>query len=198
MPHPPLFLDTAYVYALFNTRDQWHPKAVEWQEIVEADDRPLLTTQLIISRNRKRPVQSAISSERRQHYPFFTGQFARRCNSIFAGRVCTCMRVVRTAARQRLGTHGLFFVYHNAGQRTHRCPDNRRSLSPSRFYCLTFGLGLAVFPLRKYRMMERIARIADPTRPDPYLIFASGNVPYRADARFNLHRWNYANFALAG
>ncbi|MEO6092093.1 MAG: hypothetical protein ABIT04_09820 [Novosphingobium sp.] len=35
-------------------------------------------------------------------------------------------------------------------------------------------------------------------RPDPYLLFASGNLPYRADARFNLHRWNYANFALGG
>ncbi len=38
----------------------------------------------------------------------------------------------------------------------------------------------------------------DPERPDPYLIFAAGNLPYRADACFNLHRWNYANFALAG
>ncbi len=48
MAHPPLFLDTAYVYALFNTRDQWHPKAVEWQKIVEAENRRLLTTQLIL------------------------------------------------------------------------------------------------------------------------------------------------------
>lgn len=35
-------------------------------------------------------------------------------------------------------------------------------------------------------------------RPDPYILFAAGNLPYRADARFNLHRWNYANFALGG
>jgi hypothetical protein len=36
----------------------------------------------------------------------------------------------------------------------------------------------------------------DPLRARPFYIFASGNMPYRADARFNLHRWNYANFAL--
>jgi hypothetical protein len=40
--------------------------------------------------------------------------------------------------------------------------------------------------------------LADELRPDPYLIFASANLAYRADARFNLHRWNYANFALGG
>jgi len=37
---------------------------------------------------------------------------------------------------------------------------------------------------------------ADPAQPDPYLIFASANIAYRGDARFNLHRWNYANYAL--
>ena len=47
-------------------------------------------------------------------------------------------------------------------------------------------------------LIEGARAAADHTRPDPYLIFASGNLPYRADARFNLHRWNYANFALGG
>jgi hypothetical protein len=47
-------------------------------------------------------------------------------------------------------------------------------------------------------MIAGIKASADDGITDPYLIFASGNVPYRADARFNLHRWNYANFALAG
>ncbi len=45
---PSLFLDTAYVYALFNTRDQWHSKAIEWQQIIVADNRRLVTTQLIL------------------------------------------------------------------------------------------------------------------------------------------------------
>ncbi|WP_285711045.1 hypothetical protein [Erythrobacter oryzae] len=40
--------------------------------------------------------------------------------------------------------------------------------------------------------------LADPARPDPYLVFARGDLGYRGDARFNLHRWNYANFALGG
>jgi hypothetical protein len=47
-------------------------------------------------------------------------------------------------------------------------------------------------------LIEGAKATVDASRPDPYLIFASGNLPYRADARFNLHRWNYANFALAG
>lgn len=37
---------------------------------------------------------------------------------------------------------------------------------------------------------------ADPQRADPYLIFARGDLGYRGNARFNLHRWDYANFAL--
>lgn len=48
MSQPPLFLDTAFIYALFNTRDQWHARAVKWQKDLEADVRPLVTTQLIL------------------------------------------------------------------------------------------------------------------------------------------------------
>jgi predicted nucleic acid-binding protein len=44
----PVFLDTAYVYALVNTRDYWHAPAVEWQRKLSASRRPLLTTELII------------------------------------------------------------------------------------------------------------------------------------------------------
>ena len=40
--------------------------------------------------------------------------------------------------------------------------------------------------------------LADGTKVDPYLVFASANLAYRGDARFNLHRWNYANYALGG
>jgi hypothetical protein len=34
----------------------------------------------------------------------------------------------------------------------------------------------------------------DPSRAD-ILLFASGHLPYRGDARFNLNHWNYANYA---
>jgi uncharacterized protein len=44
----PFFLDTAYIYALFNKRDQWHQKAVEWQLRIEAEKIPLITTQFIL------------------------------------------------------------------------------------------------------------------------------------------------------
>jgi hypothetical protein len=47
-------------------------------------------------------------------------------------------------------------------------------------------------------LIEGARALADPLRPDPYLVFASGNLAYRGDARFNLHRWNYANYALGG
>lgn len=30
----------------------------------------------------------------------------------------------------------------------------------------------------------------------PLILFANGNLPYRGDARFNLHHWNQANYAL--
>lgn len=42
-----LFLDTAYIYALFNNRDQWHPRALEWQMKLDAEQRPLLTTEFV-------------------------------------------------------------------------------------------------------------------------------------------------------
>lgn len=48
MPKPQLFLDTAYIYALFNTRDQWHATAIEWQERLQTDNCLLVTTQLIL------------------------------------------------------------------------------------------------------------------------------------------------------
>jgi hypothetical protein len=47
-------------------------------------------------------------------------------------------------------------------------------------------------------LIEGAKAAAAADRPDPYLLFAAGNLPYRADARFNLHRWNYANYALSG
>lgn len=48
MPAHPLFLDTSYVLALFNTRDQWHSVAVEWQQRVASTGSSLLTTELVL------------------------------------------------------------------------------------------------------------------------------------------------------
>jgi predicted nucleic acid-binding protein len=44
----PIFLDTAYVYALVNTRDQWHKEALSWQEKLENERRRIITTELIL------------------------------------------------------------------------------------------------------------------------------------------------------
>lgn len=44
----PVFLDTAYVYALVNTRDQWHGRAVQWQQKLDDERRAIVTTELIL------------------------------------------------------------------------------------------------------------------------------------------------------
>ena len=44
----PIFLDTAYVNALVNTRDQWHDAAVQWQRKLAADRRRLVTTEFVL------------------------------------------------------------------------------------------------------------------------------------------------------
>lgn len=49
MANRALFLDTAYIYALFNMRDQWHERAAEWEEKIAAENRPLLTTELVLT-----------------------------------------------------------------------------------------------------------------------------------------------------
>jgi len=42
-----VFLDTAYVFALINTRDQWHERAVFWQEKLAKEKKQLLSTEFI-------------------------------------------------------------------------------------------------------------------------------------------------------
>lgn len=44
----PVFLDTAYVYALINTRDEWHGRAAEWKQKIVEEERALVTTELIL------------------------------------------------------------------------------------------------------------------------------------------------------
>jgi len=44
-----IFIDTAFVYAVINPRDQWHEKAVEWQRKIEAEKLYLLTTEFVLA-----------------------------------------------------------------------------------------------------------------------------------------------------
>lgn len=44
----PIFLDTAYIYALVNTRDQWHEQALNWQRKLAGERRKLITTELVL------------------------------------------------------------------------------------------------------------------------------------------------------
>ena len=44
---PHVFLDTAYVFALLNTRDQWHASAKRWQARLTKEQRPILTSQFV-------------------------------------------------------------------------------------------------------------------------------------------------------
>lgn len=44
----PVFLDTAFVNALVNTRDQWHEAAVKWQQKLAATGQRLVTTEFVL------------------------------------------------------------------------------------------------------------------------------------------------------
>jgi len=44
----PVFLDTAYVFALLNTRDQWHVRAKQWEQLLARERRPLVTTEYVL------------------------------------------------------------------------------------------------------------------------------------------------------
>ena len=44
----PFFIDTSFIYAFISPRDQWHDKAVEWQQRVIAEDRSLITTEFVL------------------------------------------------------------------------------------------------------------------------------------------------------
>ena len=46
--HEPIFLDTAYVYPLVNTRDEWHSDALGWQKKLEQERRRIITTELVL------------------------------------------------------------------------------------------------------------------------------------------------------
>ncbi len=51
-----------------------------------------------------------------------------------------------------------------------------------------------------YRVRENLMAIdfaSGKQKPRSYLVFASGHLPYIADAQFDLARWNYSNYALA-
>ena len=44
----PIFLDTAYINALVNTRDQWHDAAAQWERKLATDRRRLVTTEFVL------------------------------------------------------------------------------------------------------------------------------------------------------
>jgi predicted nucleic acid-binding protein len=44
----PVFVDTGYVFALVNTRDQWHEAATSWERRLAAQKRRLLTTEFVL------------------------------------------------------------------------------------------------------------------------------------------------------
>ncbi len=48
MLNSPLFVDTAYVYAVTNPNDQWHKRALAWQKTIIDDNLSLVTTEFIL------------------------------------------------------------------------------------------------------------------------------------------------------
>jgi len=49
-----------------------------------------------------------------------------------------------------------------------------------------------------YRIQENMQSYANPTLPStqPCLMFARGNISYAGNARYDLSRWNFSNYAL--
>lgn len=45
----PIFIDTAYVYALVNSVDQWHHGAVQWEARLAVEKRRLITTEFVLA-----------------------------------------------------------------------------------------------------------------------------------------------------
>ena len=45
----PAFLDTAYINALINTRDQWHAVAARWERGLARQRRRLITTEFVLT-----------------------------------------------------------------------------------------------------------------------------------------------------
>jgi predicted nucleic acid-binding protein len=43
-----VFLDTAFIFSLSNTRDEWHKRAVDWQARIVSEGRSLITTEFIV------------------------------------------------------------------------------------------------------------------------------------------------------
>lgn len=43
-----VFLDTAFIYALVNTRDQWHEQASRWEARLSQERRPLVTSEFVL------------------------------------------------------------------------------------------------------------------------------------------------------
>jgi len=46
-----------------------------------------------------------------------------------------------------------------------------------------------------YEVRENLQALADDAPPQPYALFTSGHVRYRADARFDIAYWNFASYA---
>lgn len=44
-----LFIDTSFVYAVINPRDQWHERAVFWEGKLQSEKFSLLTTEFILA-----------------------------------------------------------------------------------------------------------------------------------------------------
>jgi uncharacterized protein len=44
----PVFIDTAFVFALVNQQDDWHARALHWSRLLETERSALLTTDFIL------------------------------------------------------------------------------------------------------------------------------------------------------
>ena len=94
------------------------------------------------------------------------------------------------AARSFLGGMTIRGLIHINGPQVE--PLLRESLSAPALRTADNGV-VWLYAVAQNRIEGQLA-IAAADRPDPYLIYARGDLAYRGDARFNLHRWGLCQF----
>lgn len=128
----PAFLDTAYIYALVNTRDQWHRQAVQWQRKLTLEQRTLVTTELILVEIAdglaavKFRTQAAQIIKTLQSSPFVqvVPSSTRLLND--------ALELYRQRADKDWGFNRLCFIYHDGRTRIIGGVDNRRTFPTGR------------------------------------------------------------------
>ena len=85
------FLDTSFIFALLNSRNQWHSKALQHQLIIQRESRPILTTEFILTE-----IADGLSAVK------FRGLAAAAINSLISDSLVTIVPTTSSLFRSAL------------------------------------------------------------------------------------------------